>query len=75
MTPVKVDPTIIRTRPAPARAESDAPAAPTDAVDVPVPAAPRPLTGADVRYIKIVDFDKQSSEDKATKKGMKIRFY
>ena len=40
-----------------------------------VPRERAPLTGADVGYIKIVDFDKQNAERKKNKKNMKIRFF
>jgi hypothetical protein len=35
----------------------------------------RPLTGADVGFIKIIDFDKQKSADRKHKKSMKIRYF
>ena len=40
-----------------------------------LPAPPPPLTGADVRHIKIVDFDKQQDEDNNRRKDMKIRYF
>ena len=39
------------------------------------PRQPAFLTGADVGYIKIVDFDKQRKEEKKTKRDMKIRYF
>lgn len=39
------------------------------------PPKPRPLTGADVGNIKIVDFDKERRKEKSTRPDMKIRFY
>ena len=41
----------------------------------PVPERPPPLTGADVGFIKIVDFDKQQKDERKSKGDMKIRFY
>ena len=37
--------------------------------------APPPLSGADVKHIKIVDFDKQPEGDRDSRKGMKIRYF
>ncbi len=38
-------------------------------------APPPPLSGADVKHIKIVDFDKHSERDREAGKGMKIRYF
>lgn len=40
-----------------------------------LPERPPPLTGADVGYIKIVDFSKEQEENKRQKKDMKIRYF
>ena len=36
---------------------------------------PEPLTGADVKYIKIVDFDKRRTQEKKNRKDIKIRYF
>jgi N-methylhydantoinase B len=43
--------------------------------DEPVPQRPAPVTGADVGYIKIIEYDKQQPEDDKSRKKIKIRYY
>jgi hypothetical protein len=40
-----------------------------------LPRAPVPLTGADVGYIKIVDFDKERDQERKGKRDIKIRYF
>jgi hypothetical protein len=67
-TPAAKKPVAVKEPSRPARTKSAV-------VDERLPERPPPLTGADVGYIKIVDFSKTQDEEKRKNRGMKIRYF